>query len=164
MPAPAAGFNTYAGSAGRVKIYLVTPDLTVGPPVFPVNPVRTVVNGAKKWAINPKLDSAKIRHFESPGDSFGVIYPTKLQGGLGDWTVTIEGYYDADSAGSTDFKFHVGQFLVVDLIFSKASGYGRYECQTEVIDVAPSVEFSSEPSNFRALLDGFGVPPEPGFP
>lgn len=164
MPAPAAGQNYYAGSAGRVQLYLVTPDLSVGPPTVPASPTRVAANGMKKWGLTVTTQSAKILHFECPGDSYGNIFPTQLQGGIGDWTAEFEGYYDADSAGSTGVKLHDGAFIVFDLIFSKTSGYGFYGLVGKVTSFRITDEFGSEPTGFACTVEAHGAPPEPGFP
>ncbi len=164
MP-PAAGFNPYAGTSGRIKAGLVTADLTIDlvttAAYAAVTPVTQTWTG--EWTIEDRIESGKLITFESTATAQGVIRPRSLRGGIGNPTGRIKGVYDTDSAGNVSTRFPIGGFCVVDLLMSKSSNFGYAAVHIKILVPATGAMTRPNPNEFEFAYEVDGDLPTPAF-
>lgn len=164
MP-PAAGFNVYAGTSGRVRAGRVTPDLTVdlvtSAAYAAVTPVTQSWTG--EWTITDRIESGKLMTFESTATAEGVIRPRSLRGGIGNPTGKIKGAYDTDSSGNVSVRFPIGAFCVVDLVMSKAANFGFAAVKIKILQPATGASMRPNPNEFEFDFEVDGDLPTPAY-
>jgi hypothetical protein len=158
-------FTPLAGSAGRLKAAVAAADLdAVLPTLTGLN--TAALAGVRRWRISPEMEGAGgITHFEIAANDAGVLFQEQLQGGTGRFSIEVELIFDAQVSGGSDV-FIVGQFFVLDLIFSRYTTLGRYGTVGKVMNFeqGPSVEDGSKGQIMSVRLDGHGVPPPVSIP
>lgn len=165
MP-PAAGFNTWAGTSGRIKAGLVTPDLTVD---LVTSAAKAAVTPAtqtwvREWKATERVQSGRLGTLESPTTAQGVVRAQALRGGIGEVSVDIRGVIDGNSGGDYNSRFPIGGFIVVDLLFSKSSDYGRQGVMLKIVGTDEGVLFRADPDEFIINCElADGVWPDPSY-
>lgn len=164
MP-PAAGFNTWAGTSGRVKAGLVAPDLTVDVVTSAAYAAVTPVTQTwvREWKATPRMQSGRLGTLESPTTTQGVVLTQALRGGVGEINVDIRGVIDGNSGGDYNARFPFGGFLVVDLLFSKGSDYGRQGVKLKIVGTDEGVLFRADPDEFIINCEVDGAWPDPSY-
>ncbi len=161
MPAPANGFNIFAGTSGAVRTALITP--TAGFDVVPYPspvPARTVVLEAAKWNIEPQIEHSTFVGFQNSADSNGLIGKLLLKGGIVSWKVTIEGAVNGDSlAGAASHaRFPLGGYICFDILFQKETLYGYIALMGKVVKVGSGNEAeSNKPTPLTVEIEGQGA-------
>ena len=152
-------FTPVSGSAGRLGVLPIAASLSVPMPTFSGSPVP--IAGITSWKLDLKRDQGKVLHFESTATGTGVLMEEQIQGGVGSWTVSIEGEYDSASATLTDTNFSLGAAVYFNLIFSKYANFGYKNCQGVVASIGPGSNVRNSPSSFTATIEGHGTVPTP---
>lgn len=156
-------FTPFAGSAGRMKAVAVTPALSTPQPTL-TGLTTAAVAGITGWDLDLKTeDGGGIVHFESSATSGGVLMTEQLQGGVGTWSVKINGIYDGDTT-ATEEKFVNGAFVQMDLLYSRASTYGRYACNGKVKDYQEKWDVKANAVVFSCTVEGHSTLPAPSIP
>lgn len=156
-------FTPFAGSAGRLKSVAVTPSLSVPTPTL-TGLSTTVTAGIDGWELSQTTeDGGPLYHYEGDATTAGVIAPVRLQGGLGNSVVTARGFYDGDTT-STDERFVNGAFVVMDLIFSRASTYGRYGVPGKIMSYKETEDIKANAIRFEVTVEIHGTPAAPTVP
>lgn len=161
MPHPTT-FNPNAGTAIRVLQSAITPDLLQGFPNTGSPPATATLDGVIEWQFNPSLESGAVVHSESPGDSRGVVWKQKLQGGVASWKARLTGYVDTRSlvAATTGRLFPAGQFMVIDFLVNKTLAAGRYGAVVQVVGYTENPKVGPDPQTYTVEFDGHGAPPD----
>lgn len=164
MP-PAAGFNVYAGTSGRVKAGLVTADLSTDlvttAAYAAVTPTSQDWTG--EWTMEQRTESGKLMTFESTASAEGVVQPRSLRGGIASYTGTIKGVYDANSAGNVTTRFPLGGFAVVDLLMSKSANFGFKTVKIKILGPATGASMRPNPNEFAFTYEVDGALSDPNF-
>lgn len=164
MP-PAAGFNVYAGTSGRVKAGLVTADLTVDlvttAAYAAVTPVTQDWTG--EWTLEARTESGKLMTFESSATAEGVVQPRSLRGGIAIYTGRIKGVYDTNSGGNVSVRFPLGGFCVVDLLMSKSGNFGFPSVHIKILKPATGATMRPNPDEFEFDYEVDGNLPTPAY-
>jgi hypothetical protein len=166
MP-PAAGFSILSGVGGDLLVAPLAFTAGFDTVVVPGTPPALVTAGEMgKWNFDFPINGASFVGFGSPADANGVIYPEELKGGVGPWTVDIEGAFNANSAAgaNTFLRFQPGRFIYFSMVLSKASGFGFHGCKGKIIGFNPGVDVkSNKPSPARIRVKGSAPLPAPSF-
>jgi hypothetical protein len=147
-------FSPQAGYAGRVRSFRATPVLAAGQPTLTgLTPVT--IAEITKWSVKHSLKSGAnpIVTYESAGNASGTLYGDVLQGGVGSWTVDVQGFYSIDG---TDSRFAIGFFVVMDLIPNKSAAFGYNDVSGKVTSYNTDFDVNSDAVTFSATIQGTG--------
>lgn len=151
-----------SGTEGRFKYIALTPNLALQVPVIG-SPSTVAIAGITSWKVSPTLEAGGVAYdFESTASASGILAPSQIQGGLGPWTVDIEGNYDAAANPLTSSQFLLGYFCVFDLVISKGMPLTFSNCVGKIV-VAPTFgpTLRNTPTTFTLKIDGHGALPTP---
>lgn len=149
-----------SGTDGRFKQVALAPNLLLQYPVIG-SPTTAAIAGITAWKLNLKLETGRVVDFESSAYSTGGLAPERVQGGILEWSVAVEGIYDRAANPISSTQFFPGQFTVFDLIFSKGATFGYKNCVGEITDFAAGPSIGQTPQTFTATIAGHGLLPTP---
>lgn len=136
-----------AGTAGRLKVEVLTPDaddpIPAGAIVYPSGaasrPATVTIGAITKFDLTFKTeDGGSFVHYESEMTATYLLWREQIQGGTIEWAANVEAIYNRDltavasgannPAGTKESvsRFLVGGFLVADFVLDKGSLYGTY--------------------------------------
>ena len=148
----------FAGSQGRMKLIGVAPSLSDAFVSF--SGTTANVAGIRSWKVNVSVEQPPAVHFETSASTTGVLYEQQVQGGIGRWSAEVEGYFDGDTAASSAV-FGMGEMVVCDFIYNKASGVGHKSANGKVTSFSPGGQVGGGLFTFTATIAGSGAFPDP---
>lgn len=115
------------------------------------------------WNVDRSRAGGQVLTASAPADAQGNISPRKLRGGVVNPKITIEGIYNGDQAAgaSSDARFTIGAFLVLNLIFHQYSLWGYYNVVAEVVSSSAGTKIGPDPATVRVELEVDGLLPAP---
>ena len=159
MPAPAAGFNPFSGTSGRVRSGKVTADLNTdlvaSAAYTTAASAQAVQDWAGEWSVEPRIQTGRVTTFESEANAEGLIASRPLRGGTVIYMVTIRGVVDGNSGAglNSDVKFPDGGFVVVDLLYHKTSNYGFHDKPGKVVGRRMSTQVGADPAAYDVTIE-----------
>ena len=156
-----AGYSAQLWIVARVSQAASTdyPDLSAAA-------TEVVMAEFQKWSVDEQLESPKFVCTAAPINSEGVVGKLALSGGIGTYTVTIEGVYNADSdAGAATFaRLKQGAFVSMHLFLQQKSAYGYGNVQGKIVSrsVNTDVNNTNSPTPFTLKIEVIGNLGDPG--
>lgn len=120
-----------SGTDGRVKLHAGSP---------------TRLNGITKWRRQSKVTVMHYPSFESGSDAATSTVQANILKGLGESTVSIEGWYNTNSTDQTEIGtsgLTAGAVVALDLMISKTLSTGY----SNVVGIVSSFETGQEVEN-----------------
>lgn len=156
----------YAGTSGRLSVSVVTPVLTTDSVDFTsaLSALATgisstaVIAEITKWSLsNPFAGEApRSLTLESTADSEGVVYGEVLRGGVGSYTVAIEGQFNSSNAA----MFRNGVMAAAAFLVKKNVAAGYKTCVGRLNNFQiTGVSSQGGTVMFSATFEGSGLLP-----
>ncbi len=113
----------YSGTAGRVKVVKVAPDLTTSMITWSGSTATLVESDG--WDLNYQRDGGppEALTFEADADDEGTLFPTLMRGGVARWTGSVSCLVNGDTTNSFE-TLPDGCAFVGDFIFHKSAPDG----------------------------------------
>lgn len=153
------------GSAGRVTSVAITPDLTT--PLVTAAGTKVTLAEVTGYTLTDAMsgDHPSNLTFESAGNPDGVLYPTAVRGGTGQWTCQLQGNYDIASP-YTGGRISNGKFLYFALYLFKPTGgvglIGYDNLLGRVSNFRLTNAVTAKLATWTCDIEGFGPFPAPG--
>lgn len=156
-------FTPQSGVIAQVRSALIAPVSGVALVAPTGSEAKTAMLGFTEFTITPQLTGGEIVAAGCPADAQGNIAARQTRGGVVRIKVNLKGVYDGDAVAgaSSDARFAVGAFLVVDMIYNSVTGWGRYGCVGRVASPVTNTKVGPDTAGVSVDIDVDGFLPAP---